>query len=148
MRHRARTIVFRPTLLVRFHGPLGFAALVAAVAHLAMLLVDDPDRLSLLNPYDAPGRARAALAALLALAALCAASMRRRPGRQTSRWRGLHVGLAAGALALAVGHAVGVREYLGVNALTATLLALALVLGFLWHFRIPHLKPKPHSRHG
>ena len=135
-----------PTLLVRLHGPLGFAALVAAVAHLAMLLVDDPDRLSLLNPYDAPGRARAALAALIALGALCAAATRRRHGRQTSQWRGLHVGLSTGALAFAVGHTVGVREYLGLDVLTATALTLALVVGYLWRSRTPQLKP--HGRHG
>jgi predicted ferric reductase len=49
---------FRMTLLLRLHGHFGYVALAFAVAHLLILVLDDPDRLELLNLARAPARAR------------------------------------------------------------------------------------------
>ena len=126
---------FRLSLLLRLHGRLGHAALAAAALHVALLVVDDRDALELLDPIDAPGRARAGLTALGALAVLSAARPTRR-GRQSRAWRVAHFALAAVAGAFAVGHVAGVREYLGLDVATGTLLTLvplaALAALYLW----------------
>lgn len=130
---------FRPTLLVRFHGRFGQLALLAAVGHVGVLFVDDPDKLNLLDFTDAPGRARAAVVALVALGVLTIAALRRRHGRQTLAWRTVHLTLGVVALAFAIGHVAGVGGYLGFDAFTGTTLALlvsALVL-------IVYLRPQP-----
>jgi predicted ferric reductase len=132
---------FRLTLLLRLHRRLGLAALAAAVLHVLLLVVDDVDAVHLLEPLDAPGRARAGLTALLILVVLAVARPTRR-GRQSRRWRTVHFALSAAAGAFAVGHVAGVREYLGLDVVTAALLALvplaALAALYLW----------PERRHG
>lgn len=115
---------FRMTLLLRLHGPFGYAALAFAVAHLLILVLDSPDRLELLNLARAPARARDAVGALIALGALTAVSARRRPGRQTRAWRTLHVLLSIAAVSLALGHVAGVGRYLGLDAVSGTALSL------------------------
>jgi len=134
---------FRRTFLLRFHGPLGYLTFAAAIGHVVILIVDDPDRLTLLNPADAPARARAAVAALVALALVTVASTRRRVGRQTRAWRGLHVLLGGAALAFALGHVAGVGKYLGLDALPATALALVplAAFAFLYLRREPERSP-------
>ena len=127
---------FRRTALLRLHGPFGYAALAAAVAHVLLLVADDTDNLSLLDPFDAPGRARAGLTALVALAALAVTAQRRRRGRQSRRWRLGHLALSVVAAELAVGHIAGVREYLGLDVVTGTALTLVplavIVALFVW----------------
>jgi predicted ferric reductase len=127
---------FRMTLLLRLHGPFGYAALALAAAHLLILMLDDPDRLELLNPGRAPARAQEAVGALIALGALTAVSARRGRGRQTRAWRTLHVLLAIAAISLALGHVAGVGRYLGLDAITGAALSLvplaALAALYLW----------------
>jgi predicted ferric reductase len=115
---------FRMTLLMRLHGPFGYAALALALAHLLVLVLDSPDRLELLNVVEAPARARAAVGALIALGVLATFSARRRRGRQTRAWRTSHVLLSAAAVSLALGHVAGVGRYLGLDALSGTALSL------------------------
>jgi hypothetical protein len=88
------------------------------------LVLDDPDRLELLNLARAPGRARDAVGALVALGVLTAMSVRRRPGRQTRGWRTLHVLLSIAAVCFALGHVAGVGRYLGLDAVSGTALSL------------------------
>lgn len=121
---RVSSAAFRPTLLVRFHLRFGYLALVAAAAHVLLLFVDDVDRVNLMNPIDAPARARAGLAALVALALLTVAATRRRRGRQSRAWRTLHVVLGVVAAAVAFGHVAGVGGYLGLGVLSGTVLTL------------------------
>jgi predicted ferric reductase len=115
---------FRMTLLLRLHGPFGYAALALAVAHLLILVLDNHDRLDLLNVASAPGRARDAVGALIALGVLAAVSARRRRGRQSRAWRTLHVLVSIAAVSLALGHVAGVGRYLGLDAVNGTALAL------------------------
>jgi predicted ferric reductase len=107
---------FRMTLLLRLHGPFGRAALVLAVAHYLLLVLDRPDRIDLLNLAGAPGRARAAVGAVIALSVLAAMSAWQRRGRQTPAWRTVHVLLSVAAVSLALGHVAGVARYLGLDA--------------------------------
>jgi predicted ferric reductase len=115
---------FRMTLLLRLHGPFGYAALAFALAHLLLLVLDNPDRLELLNVAEAPARAREAVGALIALGVLATLSTRRRPGRQTRAWQTAHVLLSAAAVSLALGHVAGVGRYLGLDALSGAALSL------------------------
>jgi predicted ferric reductase len=125
---------FRMTLLLRLHGPFGYLALAFAVAHLLLLVVDNPDRLELLNLAQAPARARDAVGALIALGVLSAVSARRRRGRQTRAWRTVHVLLSIAVVSLALGHVAGVGRYLGLDALSGTALSLVplAALGVLY----------------
>ena len=87
--------------------------LAAIAAHVALVVVGDPSNLALFDPLGAPWRAKAAVASCVALAALIASSvLRRRLRLAYARWRGLHVSLGLGALALGVLHAIGVDRYL------------------------------------
>jgi predicted ferric reductase len=118
---------FRMTQLLRLHGPFGYAALALALAHLLLLVLDDPDRLDLLNLVEAPARAREAVGALVALGVLTALAVRRRPGRQQRAWRTWHVLLSIAAISLALGHVAGVGRYLGLDALSGAALSLVLL---------------------
>ena len=51
------------------------AALVLMVVHVVALMADDPSRLALLDPHDAPLRAMAGIVAVLALLALAGTSV-------------------------------------------------------------------------
>ena len=123
-RGRLSGMPFRMTLLLRLHGPFGYAALAFALAHLLVLVLDSPDRLELLNLAEAPTRARDAVGALIALGVLATVAARRPPGRQTRAWRTLHVLLSAAAVSLALGHVAGVGRYLGLDALSGAALSL------------------------
>lgn len=74
-RAQAFTAPFGIGVLLRFHRQLGIAALGLVVAHVVVLILDDPDRLGLLNPMEAPWRPNAGVAAVLALAALIGTSL-------------------------------------------------------------------------
>jgi hypothetical protein len=112
------------TPLLRMHGPFGYLAVAFAVAHLLILVLDNPDRLELLNLARAPARARDAVGALIALGVLAAVSAQRRPGRQTRRRRTLHVLLSIAAVSFALGHVAGVGRYIGLDAVSGTALSL------------------------
>jgi predicted ferric reductase len=120
---------------------------VAAVAaHVALVVVGDPSNLALFDPLGAPWRAQAALASCVALGALIASSvLRRRLRLSYARWRGLHNVLGMAALALGLGHAIGVDRYLahGPFGLLATGLAGVGVLGLV---ELRFLRPRRLAR--
>lgn len=116
---------------VRLHRHLADVVVAAIAAHVALAVAGDPAHLALFDPLGAPWRAKAALASCVALAALIASSvLRRRLRLAYARWRGLHVALGIGALALGVIHAIGVDRYLTsgpAGALTAALAAAGVL---------------------
>jgi predicted ferric reductase len=98
---------------VRLHRHLADVLVAAIAAHVVLVVIGDPSNLALLDPLGATWRAKAALASCAALTALIASSvLRRRLRLAYARWRGLHVALAIGALALGVLHTIGVDRYL------------------------------------
>lgn len=137
-RARVFTAPFGIDLLLRFHRQIGAVALGLVVAHVAVLVIDDPVRLALLNPLDAPGRARAGLAALVALALLVASSTWRRAlGLRYEPWRALHVVLGALVIAASFAHAIGVSQYLATGTIRWAVLALVVVAaGALFYLRV------------
>jgi 3-phenylpropionate/trans-cinnamate dioxygenase ferredoxin reductase subunit len=115
---------------VRLHRHLADVLVAAIAAHVALVMIGDPSNLGCLEPLGAPWRAQAAIGSCVALAALIGSSvLRRRLRLAYGRWRGLHVTLGIGALALGLLHAIGVDRYLTSPAgvLVAALAAGALL---------------------
>jgi 3-phenylpropionate/trans-cinnamate dioxygenase ferredoxin reductase subunit len=77
-RARAFAAPFGIDVLLRFHRQLGAVALILVIAHVVVLIADDPDRFALVDFPNAPFRAQAGVIALLALTAT---SLWRRPMR-------------------------------------------------------------------
>ena len=120
-----RSFGLRPVLSL--HRQAGVAVLVLVVAHIAILLVDDPARLALLDPRTAPGRARAGMLAVVGLAALAGSSVwRRRLRLSYERWRAVHLAFSAVVLAAAFAHVVWVDAYTSVPVVRWGVLALVL----------------------
>jgi predicted ferric reductase len=83
-------------LLLRFHRQMGMLAVAIVLGHVAVLLLDDPARLPLLQLWDAPWRARAGVLSTAALLCLAASSLwRRRLRLSYERWRLVHVALSS-----------------------------------------------------
>jgi predicted ferric reductase len=141
-------VVARPLgaeVAVRLHRHLADVLVAAIVAHVALVVVDDPSNLALFDPLGAPWRAKAALASCAALAALIASSvLRRRLRLAYARWRGLHVALGIGTLGLGVLHAIGVDRYLTSPA--GLLLAAVAGAGILAMLELRLLRPRRLAR--
>ncbi len=112
---------------VRLHRRLADVLIAVVAAHLAAVMIADPSRLALLTFFGEPWRAQAAIGSVAALAALMVTSVvRRRVRLSYVAWRAIHLGLAAGALVLAVVHTIGVGRYLVTGAAEWSLVALTL----------------------
>jgi predicted ferric reductase len=137
-RARAFTAPFGIDVLLRFHRQIGMVALLLVVAHIAILVIDDPGRAALLNPAQAPWRALAGQASLLALVAVIATSLWRRPLRMSYElWRGLHVGLGLAIIAFAFVHVIGVSKYLATGTLRWVVLVFVVAaIGAVFSLRV------------
>ncbi len=137
-RARQFSAPFGVDLLLRFHRQIGFAALGLVVAHVAILVIDDPERLALLDPTSAPLRALAGGAAVLALGLLTVTSLWRSDlGLRYEHWRMVHVALGVAVLVFAFGHVLGVSSYLAAGPIRwAMLLVALLAFGGLLHLRL------------
>jgi predicted ferric reductase len=97
---------------LRLHRHLADVVVAVIAGHVALVLLGDPSNVGLLDPLGAPWRARAAVGACAALAALIGSSLlRTRLRLRYARWRGVHVTLAVGVLVLSGLHAIGVGRY-------------------------------------
>ena len=114
--------------VLSLHRQAGMAALVLVIGHVVALMASDPARLALLDPRDAPLRARAGMAAVLAMLALAGTSVwRGRMRLSYERWRAVHAVCAAIVIAGSFVHVVGVGAYLSLPAIRWTVLVLVLV---------------------
>lgn len=95
-----------------FHKVVSFVAVALVVAHVVLLVVDDPATLELFNVLTAPVRARFAVLATVTLFAVVALSWyRRRIGLGYEAWRWSHGALALVMLGSAVAHVELVGYY-------------------------------------
>ena len=126
----AFTTPFGIDVLLRFHRQMGLVALGLVVAHVVILIADNTDLISLLNPLEAPNRARAGLGAVVALALLTFTSLWRARARLSyERWRGLHVALGIAILVLSLAHIIWVGHYVAFRSLRwVSLLVVVLAL--------------------
>lgn len=98
--------------LMQFHRQISYTALAFVYLHPALLVVADRDTLALLNPIEAPWRARLGLGALVALTLLVAASVwRKRLRLSYEHWHALHALLAVVAVVASLGHVFLVDYY-------------------------------------
>jgi predicted ferric reductase len=134
------------TRTIGIEGVLGmhtFAGLLVAVliaAHIALVLAANPANIGLLNPLEAPNRARAATAATAALAILIGLTLlRRRPSQRYELWRWMHVALAGSVLVLSALHIWWLNHLVRDRTMRAWLALLALgllgVLAYRWLWR-------------
>jgi predicted ferric reductase len=142
-RARPFTAPFGVDLLLRFHRYVGMASIWLVLAHLAVLLIDDPSKWALLNPMIAPWRARAAVSALVCLFLLGGTSMWRRWFKLSyETWRWIHIVLGAGLIGFSFAHMVGVNHYLSLGAIWLASVAMLALGGWgLSHLRLA----RPHS---
>jgi predicted ferric reductase len=104
---RFRTVAapFGQDALVLFHRQIGFVSLAMILAHPILLFVSNTDYLDLLRVWEAPWRARFAVAATVLLLVLIGLSVWRKQLRLSYEWWQLtHGVLAVAVVALAVAH--------------------------------------------
>jgi predicted ferric reductase len=129
-RARAFTAPFGIDVLLRFHRQLGAVALILVIAHVVVLIADDSSRFSLLDLVHAPFRAKAGVIAILALLALTATSLWRRPLRLPyEAWRALHVLLGLAVIGFAFAHVIGVSKFVATGSVRWGVLLFVLAAG-------------------
>lgn len=136
-------------ILLRFHRQISLLVVGLVVAHPVILFVTRPETVRLLNVVEAPWRARAAVAALVAMLVLVSLSFwRRRFGLGYETWRLTHGLLAVGALVLALIHVQLVGWYIDLPwKRVLWVLLIGMVVLVLVYVRIvrPHLlKRRPY----
>src|SRR4051794_12181719 len=124
------TSSFGTDTLIGLHRSLASAGSLFVLLHVVLLMVDDPTRLRLFEFWSAPTRARLAVVATLALAALSVTSLLRTRLRLSYEgWRRVHLTLGLVLVVGGAAHAFLVGHYLAaglLRALTIGLLGLAL----------------------
>jgi len=130
---------------LRLHRHLADVVVAVIAAHVALVVLGDTSNLGLLDPLGAPWRARAAVGACAALAAMIASSLlRTRLRLPYARWRGLHVTLAVGVLALSAAHAIGVGRY--TRSPAGVVLAVLVAIALLAMLELRVLRPRRLAR--
>ncbi|MDX6627969.1 MAG: hypothetical protein QOH00_215 [Gaiellales bacterium] len=137
-RARAFTTPFGVDVLVRFHKQIGSAMVALVLAHVVVLLVDDPAKLHLFVPTMAPWRAEAGVSSVLALGGLLATTAwRSRLRLSYEDWRAIHGILGVAALGFAFAHLVGVGRFMSLSTVwLTTAIALVGATGALFHLRV------------
>ena len=135
-RFKAVAAPFGIDALTRFHREVSFVALAFILAHPILLFIQNASKyLPLLNVFTAPWRARFAVASLLLLLALVAASLLRKRLRLSYEgWQLSHGVLAVAVVVLALAHIEGVGYYVSgeVKRLLFWFLAGGLVALLVW----------------
>jgi predicted ferric reductase len=140
-RFRRITSAWGIDIIYHFHRQISLIAFLLVLAHPLILFITDPATLELLNPIDAPWRARFGVASLVCLIVLVVTSLWRLQLRlQYEAWRLLHGVLAVLIVALAMLHILGVGYYIETPLKQAFWVALTLLwISLLVYVRI--IKP-------
>ncbi len=118
-------------IILQFHRYISLVAFAFILIHPLILFVVQPETLQLLNFFEAPWRARMAVLGTLALIALVVTTIWRQQLKiPYEPWRTAHGVLAVLAVALGLGHALGVGNYLGL--FWKGVLWTAIALTALW----------------
>jgi predicted ferric reductase len=113
-RYHHATAPFGLDIVYEYHRQISWVAFALVVAHPLIVFWQRPETLRLLNVFEAPWRARFAVASVVALAALIATSIwRRRLGLPYEVWRALHGALAVLIVTLALAHIALWGNYVG-----------------------------------
>lgn len=123
------TLPFGIDVVYHFHRQISIMAFLFILVHPILLFINDPELLSLLNPIEAPWRARFGLLALILMFVIVATSIWRiRLGLNYERWRLLHSSLAVIIIILSMLHVIGVGYYVS----SPWKQALWIGLGVFW----------------
>lgn len=139
-RIRSITRAFGIERVLLSHRWLGMLALFLVLMHTALVLIDDPDNMVLLEFRHAPNRARAATGATIAMLLLCgAAVLRRRFQWRYEVWRWTHIALSTTVLVLTALHIYWLNHLIRDPAMRAWFVGVAsllvLVLANRWVVR-------------
>lgn len=123
--------------LLRMHRAIGWSLVPLAFVHVAVLMVDDPARLALLDVGSAPPRALAGLLALAALVAIPLSTIfRSRLRLSYEAWRWIHLLLTTVLIGGAYVHILLVSRYTADPLLRQGLFAFVAVAALaLWTLR-------------
>ena len=126
-RFRFVTAPWGEDVIYHFHRNISLVALALVIAHPVMIFAVQPDRLALLNFFDAPPAARWAALSTYSLIALVVMSLWRLKFRLSYEWwHGTHILLAVLAVAAGVVHMVLWGFYLSDPVKRAMWIGLAL----------------------
>jgi predicted ferric reductase len=118
-------------IILQFHRYISLVAFALVLIHPLILFVVQSETLQLLNFFTAPWRARMAVLGTLALIALVITTIWRQQLKiPYEPWRTLHGVLAVLAIALGLGHAIAVGNYLGL--FWKAVLWTVIILAALW----------------
>jgi predicted ferric reductase len=118
-------------IILQFHRYISLVAFALVLIHPLILFVVQPETLQLLNFFTAPWRARMAVLGTLALIGLVITTIWRQQLKiPYEPWRTLHGVLAVLAIALGLGHAIAVGNYLGL--FWKAVLWTVIILAALW----------------
>jgi predicted ferric reductase len=128
-------------VVLRFHRQIAFVAFAFVLAHPILLFIDDPERLRLLNVFDAGWQARFGVLAVVLLLAIVVQSVWRQQVRLAYEvWRVTHGLLAVGIVATALAHIEMVGYYVSGPWRRGLWIVLSLaIVGLLAYVRV--LKP-------
>lgn len=136
-------------VIIQFHRQISYVALALVLAHPLILFARDPQMLNLLDPVNAPWRARAGTLSVVLLLALVALSVWRSKFKLGyEAWRISHGILAVLVVAFALAHIVLVGRYtaqpwkqilwIGMSVSTVAILAYVRVWKPLVMYRRPY----------
>ncbi|MGQ0777894.1 MAG: ferredoxin reductase family protein [Pseudonocardiales bacterium] len=139
-RLRSLTRTFGIEGVLGMHRYVGLMAAVLVLAHIALVVATDPANVALLDLGQAPGRARAATGATVALGALIGLTLlRRKLKHRYEVWRWVHLALAGSVLLLTALHIWLLDHLVRDPAMRGWLVGLALcvlgVLAYRWVWR-------------
>lgn len=126
--------------VIDLHRFLGIVTSALVLLHLACVVAADPTNTSLLNFWEAPGRAQNATLATLGLVAIVVLAVCRRKFELSYEfWRTSHIVLSVGILFTSAMHVVLLNQLLAdpvfAMVLTALAFAVVLVFGYRWIWR-------------
>jgi len=110
------TVAFPMETLYDVHHKLSIFTFVSALVHPILLFINNPETLRLLNFFEAPWRARAAVLSVLAMLLLVITSVWRELLKMKyDVWRWVHDGLAFLAIGLGLYHMFKVNYYMSLT---------------------------------
>jgi predicted ferric reductase len=136
-RLRSLTRTFGIDGVLGIHRFVGLAVTLLVALHIVLVVVANPSNIALFDVLHAPNRARAAVGATVALAALIALTvLRRRLRHRYEVWRWVHLTLAGAVLVLSALHVWWLNHLVRDTAMRALFIVLTLgtlgVLAYRW----------------
>lgn len=128
-RFKRATAPYGIDIILRYHRQIAMVAVAAILLHPAIIVIDNPSRLKLLNPLGGNWASRVALISTAALLIIVVTSVWREKLRiDYERWRGLHLFLGITAIAFAQLHASMAGLYINTLWKQAIWIIMALVM--------------------